>query len=132
MAVKFGIRTTAGHHIHVALLFVIFTLLAHWHSPTNVYRSPYGAERTGSYYWLVLSSTKIDGHNSKSKHAIVYPNIPSAIRPVEHGDSLPDPKPPQQWTLHEEPTSTFAEDETGTSCSNVDPDIPERTVRYLI
>ena len=24
--------------------------------------------------------TKIDGHNSKSKHAIIYPNIPSAVR----------------------------------------------------
>jgi len=46
--------------------------------------------------------TKIDGHNSKSKHAIVYPNIPSTPRLVEHDDFLPYPKPPQQWTVHEE------------------------------
>ena len=46
--------------------------------------------------------TKIDGHNFKSKLTIVYPNIPSAPRRVEHDDSLPNPKPPQQWTVHEE------------------------------
>jgi hypothetical protein len=43
---------------------------------------------------------------------IVYPSIPSALRPVEHDDSLQIPNPPQQRTLHEEePTSTFPEDE---------------------
>jgi hypothetical protein len=63
---------------------------------------------------------------------IVYPNNPSVLRLVEHGDSLPNPKSPKQWTLLEEATSTFAEDELGTSCSNVDPDFPERTVRHLI
>ena len=31
-----------------------------------------------------LCLTKLDGHNWKSESAIVYPNIPSAIRPVEH------------------------------------------------
>ena len=40
--------------------------------------------------------TKTDSHNSKPKHTIVYPTIPSALRPVEHDDSLPNPKPPQQ------------------------------------
>jgi hypothetical protein len=47
---------------------------------------------TDCYFCL----TKIDGHNSKSKHTTVYPNIPSALRLVEHDDSLPNPKPPQQ------------------------------------
>ena len=46
--------------------------------------------------------TKIDGHNSKSRHTIVYPNIPSAPRLFEHDDSLPNLKPPKQWTVHEE------------------------------
>jgi hypothetical protein len=51
--------------------------------------------------------TKIDGHISKTKHTIVYSNIPSALRPVEHDVSLPIPKPPQQLTLHaKEPTNT--------------------------
>jgi hypothetical protein len=76
--------------------------------------------------------TKIDDHNFKSKHTKFYPNIPSALRPVEHDDSLPNPKPPQQWALHkEEPTSNSPEDETGPSCSNVDPDFPELTVRHF-
>jgi len=58
--------------------------------------------------------TKIDGHHSKSKHIILYPNIPSALRPVEHDNSLPIPKPPQQLTLHEEETtSTSPEDDPG-------------------
>jgi hypothetical protein len=71
--------------------------------------------------------TKIYDHNSKSKHAIVYPNIPSAPRLVEHDDSLPNPKPPQQWTVHEEnQPAPLPEDEPGLSSSNVDPDFPER------
>ena len=73
--------------------------------------------------------TKLDGHNSGYKHTVVYPNIPSALRPVEHDGSLPFPKPPQQWTLHEEePNNTYPGDETGPSCSSVDSDFPERTV----
>jgi len=112
-------------------MFAIFPWLAHWHSPTTAFSSPYGAERTISSYRLQLL-TKIDGHNFKSKHIIVYPSIPSAPRPVEHGNSLPNPKPPQQWTLHEEPNSTSPEDEPGPSCSNVDSDFPELTVPYLI
>ena len=50
--------------------------------------------------------TKIDGHNSKSKHTVANPIVHSAIRPVEHDDSLPIPKSPQKHTLYEEPTST--------------------------
>jgi len=76
--------------------------------------------------------TKIDGYNSKSKHTIVYPNIPSALRPVEHDNSLPIPKPLKQWTLHkEEPTSTTPEEEPGPSCSNVDHDfVPHHISQY--
>jgi hypothetical protein len=81
---------------------------------------------TDCYFCL----TKIYGHNYKSKHTTVYPNIPSALRPVKHDNFLPVPKPPQQWTLHEEElTSTSPEDEPGPSWSSVDPDFPEL---YLI
>jgi hypothetical protein len=77
--------------------------------------------------------TKIAGHNSKSKHTIIYPNIPSALRPVEHDDSLPNLKPPLQRALHEEePTSNALEDEPGPSCTNIDPDFPELSVCHLI
>ena len=77
--------------------------------------------------------TKIAGHNSTPKHTTVYPNIPSALRPVEHDDNLPIPNPPQQRTLHEEePPSISPEDEHGPSFPKVDPDFPKRTVFYLI
>jgi hypothetical protein len=78
-----------------------------------------------------LCLTKIDGHNSKSKRTIIYPSIPSALRPVKHDDSLPVSKPPQQWTLQEELTSTSPEDEPGHSCSSVEPDCQELSVPHL-
>ena len=42
--------------------------------------------------------TNLQGINRKNKHCVEYPNIlspdiPSAVRPVPHGPSLPDPKP---------------------------------------
>jgi hypothetical protein len=84
---------------------------------------------TDCYFCL----TKLVAHNSKSKHTIVYSNIPSALRPLEHDGSLPVPDPPQQRALHEEePTRTSPEDECGPSCSNVDPDFPKLTVSQLI
>jgi hypothetical protein len=62
-----------------------------------------------------------------------YPNIPSALKPVEHDDSLPFHNPPQQRTLREEkPPSTFPDDKYGPSRPNVDPDFPEQTVSHLI
>ena len=64
---------------------------------------------------------------------ILHPNIPTALRPFEHDESLPVPKQPQQWTLHEEEqTSTSPEDEPGPSCSRIDPDFPELTVRSRV
>ena len=37
--------------------------------------------------------TNLQGINRKNKHCVQYPDIPSAIRPVPHGPSLPVPKP---------------------------------------
>ena len=123
-----GMRTKSGHHI-----FAIFTWLAHSHSPINEFRSLCDWERTRlSSYLLLLLLNKIIGHNPKSKCAIVYPSIPSALRPVEH-DSPPIIKLPQPWTLHKkEPTSTCPEDESGPSYSHVDSNFPERTAPILI
>lgn len=41
-----------------------------------------------------LCLTDISGRNCKGKKAIVYPNLPSAIRPVAHSAELPVPEPP--------------------------------------
>jgi hypothetical protein len=77
---------------------------------------------------LLFFKHKIDNLNSNSKHTIVYPNIPSALRPVELEVTLKVRKPAQQRTLHEEdPTSTSPEDELGLACYSVDPDFPELT-----
>jgi hypothetical protein len=40
--------------------------------------------------------------NRKKKQRIYYPNIPSAIRPVPHGEDLPMPKPPKEYNLNSE------------------------------
>ena len=68
-----------------------------------------------------------------TEHNIVYPNIPSALKPVTHDDFPPIREPPRHRTLHEEdPTSNSPEDEAVPSCSNVHPDFPELTVLHLI
>jgi hypothetical protein len=37
----------------------------------------------------------IQGYNLKNKKEIVYPNLPSAMRPLPHGPDIPMPQPPQ-------------------------------------
>jgi len=34
--------------------------------------------------------------NRRRKKSIDYPNIPSTIRPVPHGEDLPVPEPPKE------------------------------------
>ena len=44
--------------------------------------------------------TKISGHSKKTKSKIVYPDSPSALRPVAHAsDNIPVPSPPSQLEL---------------------------------
>jgi len=40
--------------------------------------------------------------NRKKKQSIDYPNTPSAIRPVPHGEDLPVPEPPKEYNLNSE------------------------------
>lgn len=42
-------------------------------------------------------SVDVTGYNSKNKKVILYPNLPSAIRPICHGPDLPVPKPPKNF-----------------------------------
>jgi hypothetical protein len=35
----------------------------------------------------------------KKKWAVVYPNIPSAVRPVPHGEGISVPEPPKEFTI---------------------------------
>jgi len=36
----------------------------------------------------------------KKKLKLVYPNMPSAIRSLPHGDGLPVPEPPKNFTMY--------------------------------
>jgi len=36
----------------------------------------------------------------KKKWTVVYPNIPSALRPVQHGEGISVPEPTKEFTIH--------------------------------
>ena len=39
------------------------------------------------------------GVTKKNKWTIAYPNIPSALRPVPHGEGISVPEPPKEFTI---------------------------------
>jgi len=41
-----------------------------------------------------------NGMSMKKKSTLAYPNSPSAIRPVPHGDGLPVPEPPDNFAMY--------------------------------
>ena len=45
--------------------------------------------------------TKVKGHSIKTKSRIIYPNLPSALRPVAHGLEIPVHKCPIASEVHE-------------------------------
>ncbi|XP_076365233.1 uncharacterized protein LOC143254256 [Tachypleus tridentatus] len=69
---------------------------------------------TDCYFCL----TNVSGFSAKNKKSIEYPDLPLAMRPVPHDDSLPIPKPPQEWTLDKTDEETAMQ---GTG-SDIDPD----------
>jgi hypothetical protein len=42
---------------------------------------------------LLFCCCDVNGYNSKNKKVILYPNFPSALRPVVHGPEVPVPQP---------------------------------------
>lgn len=58
----------------------------------------------------------MQGHNSKSVKNIVYPNLPSAMRPVAHGPDVPVPSPPGNL----EDLHLSSESESSSSTDDVD------------
>jgi len=68
-----------------------------WREPTN---------HVSDCYFCM---TKVKGFSKKNKQKIEYPNLPSAMRPVPHGDGLEVPVPPR--TLDE----TLTDSESGSS-----------------
>ena len=134
LAVKLGIRTNWALHAccsRCSRYLRCWLIGTHQSLPFAV--AVVWREQQGQLTERYFCFTKINGHNRKATHIVGYPNSPSALRRVEHDDSLPIRKPPQQWTVHEEePTSTSLEDESGPSCHNVDPDFPKLTVPHRI
>ena len=52
------------------------------------------------YYFCL---TNVQGHSHENRKNIQYPDLPSAIRPVQHSVNLPIPMPPANLPiLHEE------------------------------
>jgi len=62
-----------------------------WREPSNY----------SSDCYFCLTHPVASGMDRKKKQRIDYPNIPSAIRPVPHGD-LPVPEPPKEFNLNSE------------------------------
>ena len=52
--------------------------------------------------YFCLTSPVASGMNRKKKQRIDYSNIPSAIRPLPHGEDLPVPEPPIEYHLNSE------------------------------
>jgi len=48
-----------------------------------------------------------NGMSMKKKLTLVYPNIPSAIRPVPHGDELPVPESPDNFAMYSDDEDMF-------------------------
>ena len=75
---------------------------------------------TDCYFCL----TDTQGFRHKTRKKILYPSLPSAIRPVAHSDQLPVPKPPVTLSETSAESSQSScnsefEDEPSTNCSHL-------------
>ena len=59
-----------------------------WREPSN--------HTTDCYFYMVPPVS--GGITKKKKWKIVYPNIPTAFRPVPHGEGISFPEPPKEFT----------------------------------
>ena len=60
-----------------------------WREPSN--------HTAVCYFCMVLPVS--GGITKKKKWTIVYPNIPSAVHPVLHGEGISLPEPPKEFTI---------------------------------
>lgn len=88
-----------------------------WREPTN--------HVTDCYFCMVPSLQH--GMSRKKEWTVNYPNIPSAIRPVPHGEGLPIPDPPADYSLDSEDEDSYhARAESPEPSTSQDPDfIPD-------
>jgi len=64
------------------------------------------------------------GITKKKKWTIVYPNIPSALRPVLHGEGISFPEPPKEFT-------TDSDDEDESESTSGSPERPASTEPHV-
>ena len=65
-------------------------------------------------YFCMVPPIKNGMSMKKKKSTLVYPNIPSAIRPMSHGGRLPVPEPPDNFAMYsddEDSVSSNSEEE---------------------
>jgi hypothetical protein len=71
---------------------MLFAVPMVWSEPSN--------RATDCYFCMV---SPVSGRIAKKKKwTIVHPNIPSALRPVPHGEGISFPEPPKEFTIHSE------------------------------
>ncbi len=92
-----------------------------WREPTD--------HSSNCYFCMMLLVGK--GLSKKKKQSVQYPNMPSAIRPVPHGEELPVPDAPESFLLESDEEDDEDEEEnedyrTGPSMSN-DPDFDQES-----
>jgi len=61
--------------------------------------------------------------STRKKSTFVYPNIPSAIRPMPHGDGLPVPEPPDNFAMYpddEDSVSSNSEEQQPSASRDAD------------
>lgn len=68
--------------------------------------------------------TNVEGYNAKSKKNILYPTIPSAIRPLAHDKALSVPTPPSNLEEIIIDSSSDHENDTESDCPN-DESVPK-------
>ena len=56
-----------------------------------------------------------NGMSMTKKSALMYPNIPPAIRLVPHGDGLSVPEPPDNFTMYSVDVSSYSEEQKSSS-----------------
>ena len=59
-------------------------------------------------YYVCMVPPIQNGMSMKKKSTLVYPNIPSAIRHVPHGDGLPVPEPPDNFAMYSDDDDTVS------------------------
>jgi len=87
-----------------------------WREPTN---------HTDNCYFCLTPPIKA-GLSMKKRGTVQYPNLPSAIRPIPHSDSLPVPTPPQNYELEVENEDSVEEEEPNKPSTSHDPDFAEK------